>query len=84
MLYTSNAASTSARERMTIHRSDDGGGSWSAGQVIHAGPSAYSQLVQLPNGSMAVLFEAGVRGAYETISFAPFAWTPPHTGPDFY
>lgn len=84
VLYTSNAASTSARERMTIHRSDDGGVSWSAGQVIHAGPSAYSQLVQLPNGSMAVLFEAGVRGAYETISFAPFAWTPPHTGPDFY
>jgi sialidase-1 len=32
-LYTSNAASTTARERMTIHRSADGGASWSDGQA---------------------------------------------------
>ena len=55
--YTSNAASTSARERMTIHRSDDHGGSWSGGQVLHEGPSAYSQLVSLGD-RLGVLFEA--------------------------
>lgn len=46
-LYTSNAGSTAGRERMTIHRSDDQGGSWSEGQVLHDGPSGYSQLVPL-------------------------------------
>ena len=79
-LYTSNAASMSARERMTIHQSTDHGASWGAagGQVLHAGPSAYSQLVQLPSGGgLAVLFEAGTKTAYDTISFAPFTWTPP-------
>ena len=84
-LYTSNAGSTSARERMTIHRSDDHGRSWSAGLVLHAGPSAYSQLVRLQGdsstGAMGVLFEAGVHGAYETISFAPFVWAPPQPRP---
>lgn len=76
-LYTSNAGSTTARRELTIHRSTDAGLSWSFGQVLHAGPSAYSQLVQTPSGAMAVLFEAGVRGAYETISFAKFNFTPP-------
>jgi len=79
-LFTSNAASTTARERMTIHRSDDSGASWSSGQVIHSGPSAYSQLVELQagkGGQLGVLFEAGTHSAYDTISFAAFDWTPP-------
>jgi sialidase-1 len=82
-LFTSNAGSTSGRERMTIHRSDDQGGSWSEGLVLHAGPSAYSQLVQLQSysgsgsDSLGVLFEAGTKGSYDTISFAAFAWKSP-------
>ena len=80
-LYTSNAGSISARERMTIHRSDDQGGSWSAGLVLHEGPSAYSQLVRT-RGGIGVLFEAGINGAYETISFAPFEWAPPTPRPN--
>ena len=79
-ILTRMASSMSARERMTIHQSTDHGASWGAagGQVLHAGPSAYSQLVQLPSGGgLAVLFEAGTKTAYDTISFAPFTWTPP-------
>ena len=46
--------------------------------MLHVGPSAYSQLVQLPlDGGMGVLFEAGVKQPYETISFARFEFTPP-------
>ena len=72
VLYTSNAASTSARERMTIHTSMDGGRSWDkGGRVVHKGPSAYSQLVSLgPRSLLGVLFEAGEKNCYETISFA--------------
>eukprot|EP00928_Gymnodinium_smaydae_P026380 TRINITY_DN20741_c0_g4_i1.p1 TRINITY_DN20741_c0_g4~~TRINITY_DN20741_c0_g4_i1.p1 ORF type:complete len:386 (-),score=69.94 TRINITY_DN20741_c0_g4_i1:125-1282(-) len=80
VLFTSNAASTSARARLTIRRSGDAGASWSAkGLVLHEGPSAYSQLVGLGKSSgktdgqiLGVLFEAGRKNPYETISFAKF------------
>lgn len=52
--------------------------------MLHAGPSAYSQLVALNHnvssgkaGALGVLFEAGVHSAYDTISFASFEWSPP-------
>lgn len=80
-LFTSNAASTALREEMTVHRSDDAGSTWSRGLVIHAGPSAYSQLVGLHDGNLGVLFEAGVKSPYETISFAAFPWVDPPTPP---
>jgi len=67
-LYTSNAADGAARARMTIKRSEDHGASWSVGVVVHAGPSAYSQLVPLGD-RVGCLFEAGATSAYETISF---------------
>lgn len=78
-LYTSNAGSTQARERMTIHKSSDAGATWSKGMILHEGPSAYSQLVQVKGSTLGVLFEAGTHSAYDTISFAAFNWTPAHS-----
>ena len=68
-VYLSNANSTTARERMVVKKTTDGGESWNAGQVVWAGPSAYSQLVSM-DSELGVLFEAGVNQPYETISFA--------------
>lgn len=67
-LYASNAASTHSRSRMTVSRSVDGGATWGDGVLVHAGPSAYSQLVVMGD-RLGLLFEAGTRSPYETISF---------------
>ena len=67
----SNPASTK-RERMTIRLSQDEGEVWSAGQVIHAGPSAYSCLTILPDKAIGCLYERGAKNPYERISLARF------------
>jgi sialidase-1 len=36
---------------------------------VHDGPSAYSNLVALPNGHLGLLFEGGVKSPYEGIVF---------------
>lgn len=78
VLYASNPASVYPNDRvnLTIRRSDDGGVMWKPkGRLLHDGPSAYSQLVNLGvDGRIGVLFETGRRGRagghpYETISF---------------
>lgn len=85
-LYASNPATSTrglrGRTHMTVRRSDDGGRSWNASErLVHAGPSAYSQLVSLGDNRLGVLFEAGRsmgplmrifgmgNDAYDTISF---------------
>jgi sialidase-1 len=75
VLVFSNPAST-RRERMTVKLSTDEGRNWPAARLLHAGPSAYSCLVALPNQSAGCLYEAGDKSPYETITFArfPVAW----------
>ena len=43
----SNPATPDQRIRMTIKMSENGGLTWPVAQLVHAGPSAYSDLVQL-------------------------------------
>jgi sialidase-1 len=79
----SNPAST-RRENLTIRVSYDEGATWPLSKVIHAGPSAYSCLAvarlalrgELPDKSIACLFECGEKSPYEKISLAriPLAW----------
>lgn len=74
VLYFSNCASATRRERMTLKRSLDAGATWEEVGVLHAGPSAYSCLVEMPApnaGASAIgcLFECGEKGAYERIDF---------------
>lgn len=76
-LYFSNCASPAKRERMTIRVSEDGGRSWTVLKELHAGPSAYSCLVLLPDGEarrrerqLGCLYECGAKSPYERIEFA--------------
>ena len=67
----SNAA---ARERanLTIRRSADRGGTWRTERVIEKGPAAYSDMAQLTDGRIAVLFETGEKDPYERIDLEIF------------
>jgi sialidase-1 len=68
----SNPASDSRRINMTVRLSRDDGQSWPISKVLHDGPSAYSCLVALPDGSIGLLYECGEKSPYERIEFAKF------------
>lgn len=74
-LLFSNPAD-SKRVRMTVKLSYDDGRTWPVAKLIHSGPSAYSSLAVLPDKSIGLLYERGVKGPYEKITFARFtsAW----------
>lgn len=72
LLLFSNPASAK-RERMTVKLSRDEGRTWVSEKVLHEGPAAYSNLVELPQGVPAVLYERGRQGPYEEIVFETFA-----------
>lgn len=79
-VFFSNPATTAIRTNMTVRHSIDNGNSWPLQDttLVWAGPAAYSVLVPLSAaGSSAtgaatvgLVFERGVRGPYEHISFA--------------
>ena len=60
------------RVNLTVRASFDEGQTWKASQVLHAGPSAYSDLAVLADGQIACLYEAGATHPYESIMFAGF------------
>jgi iduronate 2-sulfatase len=64
------------REKMTVKVSYDEGKTWAVKKLIHAGPAAYSCLTVLPDKTIALLFERGEKGPYETIALArfPVSW----------
>lgn len=68
-LAFSNPANQKSRINMTVRLSYDKGKSWKLKNVLHEGPSAYSNLVVLPNGNLACYYEAGQKSAYESIVF---------------
>lgn len=68
-LAFSNPASASSRVGMTVRLSSDWGKTWSGKHVLHEGPSAYSNLVGLPDGNLGCLYEGGDLNPYETILF---------------
>jgi sialidase-1 len=72
----SNPADTTARVRMTVRVSHDDGKTWPEAHVLHEGPSAYSDLAELADGSVACLYEAGEHSPYASIVFAalPADW----------
>jgi sialidase-1 len=66
----------SARVRLTVRLSLDDGTTWTGGKTLNAGPSAYSNLARLEDGTILCLYEGGEKRAYETIRIARFnlAW----------
>lgn len=75
VLAFSNPASQKTRTNMTVRLSYDQGRTWKSSQVLHKGPSAYSNLVQLPNGNLACFYEAGTKSAYESIVFEEISFS---------
>ena len=75
VLVFSNPANPGGRTNLTIRRSRDGGRTWSKGNVLHAGPSAYSSLATIGGragtAGFACLYEAGQDHPYEEIRFRP-------------
>jgi sialidase-1 len=71
----SNPASTQ-RTNMTVRISYDDGKTWPVSKVLHPGPSAYSCLARLPDGTIGCLYERGETKAYERITVArfPLSW----------
>ena len=45
------------RERLTVRASQDGGQTWSNGLLIYGGSAAYSDLVQINEKTVGLLFE---------------------------
>lgn len=72
VILFSNPASDKGRVNMTVRASFDDGRSWKASRTLHAGPSAYSDLVVLPAGRAGCLYEGGAKHPYEFIELATF------------
>ena len=57
------------RENLSVRWSPDNGATWRPPLAVHAGPSAYSCMARLSDGSVGLLYEAGERDPYESIRF---------------
>lgn len=72
-LLFSNPADAAHRDRMTVRLSYDEGKTWPVARLIYAGPSAYSSLAVLHDGTIGLLYERGTANANEVIEFAHFS-----------
>lgn len=70
-LLFANPADTK-RIKMTVRMSFDEGETWPVARCLHEGPSAYSALAVLPDGTIACFYERGEKHAYEKITLARF------------
>lgn len=68
----SNPASESVRENMTVRLSYDKCKTWSYSRILNAGPSGYSCLAALPDGSIGCLYERGDHDYCERLTLARF------------
>ncbi len=71
LLLFTNAASEK-RENISIRYSRDEGRTWSQPRTLHSGPGAYSAVIPLRDGSIAVLYERGDKSSVERITCARF------------
>lgn len=78
VILFSNPASRK-RVNMTVRASIDEGKTWTEGITLHAGPSAYSDLAVLTDGTAACLYERGNHSPYEQIALARFTLQDLHT-----
>jgi len=71
-LLFSNPADTARRDRMSVRLSYDEAKTWPVARLVYAGPSAYSSLTVLKDGTIGLLYERGTANAYQEIEFAHF------------
>ena len=70
LLFANPAGTT--RTNMTVRLSEDEGDTWPAARIVEPGPSGYSCLATLPDGTVGLLFETGAASSIETLTFARF------------
>lgn len=75
LLIFTNAAST-RRESLTVKVSYDEAQTWPQQRIVNPGPSAYSTVIVLHDGTLGLLYERGGAQSDESITFARFniAW----------
>jgi sialidase-1 len=76
LLLFSNPAHPKQRVNLTVRASADNAQTWREVAVLHAGPSAYSSLVELSATEAGCLYERGEKRPYEKITFARFSVAP--------
>ncbi|WP_349497403.1 exo-alpha-sialidase [Crossiella sp. CA-258035] len=69
LLLYSGPADPAARRAMSVRASTDHGRTWWQLHRVSEAPAAYSDLVRLNGSTVGLLYETGVRGPYETITF---------------
>lgn len=68
VLLFANPASVE-RANMSIKMSLDEGKSWTKKYLVHAGPSAYSDLVMISDTEVGIMYEGGKGRPYEGLAF---------------
>jgi sialidase-1 len=68
-LLFSNPADTK-RDNLSVRLSYDEGRTWPVMRSLYSGPSAYSSLTVLKDGTVGCLYERGAKGPYEKLTFA--------------
>lgn len=68
-IWFSNPASPYGLYEMTVKSSTDQGESWEKEQMIHPGPAAYSELIDLSENKVGLFFEHGFVHPYEGLLF---------------
>jgi sialidase-1 len=63
---------SNGRVRLTVRMSTDEGATWPVAKLLNAGPSAYSNLARLADGTILCLYEGGEKRASEAIRLARF------------
>jgi sialidase-1 len=69
---STNDKPSGARVNLTVRSSTDDGKSWPIARLLNSGPSAYSSLSRLPDGTILCLYEGGEKRAYEALRLARF------------
>ena len=72
LLFSNPDSPANIRRNMTVRSSFDETQTWTEGKMIHRGPSAYSDMVKLQDGTIGLLYESGYGSAYHHITFARF------------
>nr|WP_243866699.1 sialidase family protein [Actinophytocola oryzae] len=69
LLLFAGPSDPAARRALAIRASGDGGRTWRQTLLVSDAPAAYSDLVQLSGSTVGLLYETGVSGSSETITF---------------
>ena len=68
-VFLSNAASATERINMTIKKSTDNGKNWKGQYTVYEGNSGYSDIVELSDSQIAIIYEEGEKRYTDGLAF---------------